>query len=82
MTPPTPAAVRCGLTHPKFEGVTIEEAEALAGDPRTGGEVLRDHIRAIAQEMRDHAEKYESDGWYTAGESLRVFADKLEGKQP
>ena len=81
MTPPTPAAVRAAMKETS-EGCTAEESRALCADNRLTDELLRDHIRAIAQEMRDHAEKYESDGWYTAGESLRVFADKLEGKQP
>ena len=78
MTPPTPAAVRFVLGSSER---TPEEMHAFMKDERYSEYILADHIRAIAQEMRDHAEKYESDGWYTAGESLRVFADKLEGKQ-
>ena len=82
MTPPTPAAVRCALTQPKFEGVTIEEAEALAGDPRTGGDILRDHIRAVAQEMRATIPRNDTDLTMCGmliRDLLNGFADKLEG---
>lgn len=81
--PPTPAAVRCALAHPKFEGVTMEEAQALKSDPRTGGEALRDHIRAIAQEMRSvipHGSKVTLSEAIHAS-VLNSFADRLEGKQ-
>ena len=81
MTPPTPAAVRCALAHPEFEGVTMEEAQALKSDPRTAGEALRDHIRAVAQEMKATADEAEDSNEHEAAKYLRVFADRLEGKQ-
>ena len=91
-TPPTPAAVRCALAHPKFNDVTVEEAEARKSDPRASGEVLRDHIHAIAAEMRAESiamqvnthdpfvEPGTREAEITAAKLLAVFADKLEGK--
>jgi hypothetical protein len=65
MTPPTPAAVRVALT----DEVTILKDV----------DVLRDHIRAVAQEMRGRAVDLKV-GYNEAGcIELRRFADKLEG---
>lgn len=55
---------------------------ALADDPRDDSEILRDHIRAVAQEMRAEANvSMNINGISAHSEALRHFADKLEGKQ-
>jgi len=54
---------------------------ALADDPRDDSEILRDHIHAVAQEMKATADEAEDSNEHEAAKYLRVFADRLEGKQ-
>lgn len=78
MSAPTPAAVRCALTLPDFVDTSTDEIEALGSDPRTPEVIVRDHLRAVAAELRSRAEDYDQRG--IAGSSeLRAIADKLEG---
>ena len=82
MTPPTPAAVRAAMKETS-EGCTAEESRALCADNRLTDELLRDHIRAVAQEMRSvipHGSKVTLSEAIHAS-VLNSFADKLEGKQ-
>ena len=68
-TPPNPAAVR----------VSMRDDNVLMND----AQILRDHIRAIAQEMRSvipHGSKVTLSEAIHAS-VLNSFADKLEGKQ-
>jgi len=53
---------------------------ALADDPRDDSEILRDHIRAVAAEMRECANLHRDCGFPATGQDLSDFADKLEGK--
>ena len=65
------------------EGCTAEESRALCADNRLTDELLRDHIRAIAQEMRSvipHGSKVTLSEAIHAS-VLNSFADRLEGKQ-
>ena len=80
MTPPTPAAVRAAMKETS-EGCTAEESRALCADNRLTDELLRDHIRALAQEMARVADEAEDSNEHEAAKYLRDFADKLEGKQ-
>ena len=81
MTPPTPAAVRAAMKETS-EGCTAEESRALCADDRLTDELLRDHIRAVAQEMKAEANvSMNINGISAHSEALRHFADKLEGKQ-
>ena len=82
MTLPTPAAVRAAMKETS-EGCTAEESRALCADNRLTDELLRDHIRAIAQEMRSvipHGSKVTLSEAIHAS-VLNSFADRLEGKQ-
>ena len=82
MTPPTPAAVRAAMKETS-EGCTAEESRALCADNRLTDELLRAHIRAIAQEMRSvipHGSKVTLSEAIHAS-VLNSFADRLEGKQ-
>lgn len=66
---------------------------ALADDPRDDSEILRDHIRAIAAEMRAESiamhvnthdpfvEPGTREAEITAAKLLAVFADRLEGRE-
>lgn len=89
MSAPTPAAVRAAL---KYIGnpLTPEEREAYHADPRGAIGVMRDHIRAVAQEMRAEADEYTklaqgsvyelAEFRLRTAKTLGRFADKLEGK--
>ena len=79
-TPPLPAAVRAAMKETS-EGCTAEESRALCADNRLTDELLRDHIRAVAQEMARVADEAEDSNEHEAAKYLRDFADKLEGKQ-
>ena len=74
MTPPTPAAVRAALNDDS-------EVEYESVFYRSNRIVLRDHIRAVAQEMKATADEAEDSNEHEAAKYLRVFADRLEGKQ-
>lgn len=76
MTAPTPAAVRFVLK--TIGDGTLEEETAYLADERGSEEMLADHIRAIAEEMRAEAECWEDNRAYRR--TLLHFADKLEGK--
>ena len=90
MTAPTPAAVRF-LLRSIGEG-TLEEETAYLADERGAEDILADHIRAIAEEMRAEAiamqvnthdpfvEPGTREAEIAAAKRLAVFADKLEGK--
>ena len=90
MTAPTPAAVRAAMTPLYLR--THADDDALADDPRDDSEVLRDHIRAITEEMRAESiamhvnthdpfvEPGTREAEIAAAKRLAVFADKLEGK--
>jgi hypothetical protein len=78
--PPTPAAVRAAMK-PPIEPLTPEENRAVFHDDRSGEAILRDHIRAVAQEMKATADEAEDSNEHEAAKYLRVFADRLEGKQ-
>ena len=81
MTTPTPAAVRAA-----FKPVvkrTDADADAIINSRRMVAEILRDHIRSIAAEMRaviPHGSKVTLSEAVHAS-VLNSFADKLEGKQ-
>lgn len=67
------------------DSMTLEEHTAWGKEARWEVyEVLRDHIRAVAQEMRDYAVSIRDEGWHP-GESIEAvllrFADRLEGKE-
>ena len=81
--PPTPAAVRAAMKETS-EGCTAEESRALCADNRLTDELLRDHIRAVAQEMRSvipHGSKVTLSAAMHAS-VLNSFADRLEGREP
>ena len=80
MTPPTPAAVRAARKA-AHESCTVEEAHAFMQEKRYTEDILRDHIRAVAQEMKATADEAEDSNEHEAAKYLRVFADRLEGKQ-
>lgn len=92
MTAPTPAAVRWAMRINYDEG-TPEERAAYFADERGSEDMLADHIRAIAQEMRAESiamlvnthdpfvEPGTREAEIAAAKLLAVFADKLEGKQ-
>ena len=91
MTAPTPAAVRFVLKT-IGEG-TLEEETAFLADERYSQDILRDHIRAVAQEMRAESiamlvnthdpfvEPGTREAEITAAKLLAVFADRLEGRE-
>jgi len=73
---------------------TIEERDAYLADGRAGSHVLlRDHIRAVAQEMRAESiamlvnthdpfvEPGTREAEIAAAKLLAVFADRLEGRE-
>lgn len=93
MTAPTPAAVRyaiaCG-NFTEFGKRTQEEIEAYEAYHDDSEGILRDHIRAIAEEMRAEADEYTklaqgsvyelAEFRLRTAKTLGRFADKLEGK--
>ncbi len=88
MTAPTPAAVRAAMNDDGTK-CTDEEREAFSANGGTSRSILRDHIRAVAGEMRFHAVRAEAvasavsksgaEILHNYANDLRVFADKLEG---
>lgn len=92
MTTPTPAAVRAALKN-GVGPLSVDESREYRADPRPPDYLLRDHIRAIAAEMRAESiamqvnthdpfvEPGTREAEITAAKRLAVFADKLEGKQ-
>ena len=90
--PPTPAAVRAALKA-AHESCTVEEAHAFMQEKRYTEDILRDHVHAIAAEMRAESiamqvnthdpfvEPGTREAEIAAAKRLAVFADKLEGKQ-
>lgn len=79
--PPTLAAARAAMKN-LDETTTAEELEGWGGDPRWDVvEVLTDHIRAIAGEMRKQEELWPQWDAQSIWSLFREFADKLEGKQ-
>jgi len=90
MTTPTPAAVRAALKA-AHESCTVEEAHAFMQEKRYTEDILRDHIRAVAQEIRTEAIAMRvnavdpftapavRDAERAAAQMLKRFADKLEG---
>lgn len=80
MTAPTPAAVRAVLK--RWNERTEEDHAAYRSENRYPDTILRDHIRAIAEDLRAQANICEErDGDYLSPLMLRTFADRLEGKQ-
>ena len=78
---PTPAALRAVMK----ELYLRDHADdyALADDPRDDSEILRDHIRALAAEMRATIPRNDTDLTMCGmliRDLLNGFADKLEGK--
>ena len=92
MTAPTPAAVRAAMKT-GTERLTEEEGNALRDDLRFFETILRDHIRAVAAEMRAESiamlvnthdpfvEPGTREAEITAAKLLAVFADRLEGRE-
>ena len=98
MSAPTPAAVRAAFAKADEDALTTEQIEMLLPYSRytteTGSaialNILRDHIRAIAQEMRAEADEYTklaqgsvyelAEFRLRTAKTLGRFADKLEGK--
>lgn len=80
MKAPTPAAVRCALAQ---DGDVVTPGELLASvaDKRPESQVLRDHIRAIAQEMRGQQDQWPNWDAQDVWSLFKELADKLEGKQ-
>lgn len=92
MTPPAPAAVRCALTK---DGDVVTPGELLASvaDKRPESQVLRDHIRAVAAEMRAKAKATRlntvdpfmsiavRNAEISEAQLLERFADRLEGRE-
>lgn len=89
MTAPTPAAVRAVLK--RWNERTEEDHAAYRSENRYPDTILRDHIRAIAEEMRAEAQVAEAKSnampliaaevAQKYADTLNGFADKLEGKQ-
>ena len=83
MTPPTPAAVRAAIARAGSD--TEWTRSAVQGrDYETQSSAdrryLADHIRALAQEMREVADKCEDANEHEEARSLRFYADRLEGR--
>lgn len=78
MNPPTPIAVRAALK--KVTERTPEENAVIASERRFTDEILKDHIRAVAAEMRHSAGVRESYDETIIADVLSTFANKLEGK--
>lgn len=90
MSAPTPAAVMAAMKD-SWDACTSEEMAAWRAAPHSDREVLCDHIRAVAAEMRAESiamqvnamdpfcrpETREAE--IAAAKLLAVFADKLEG---
>lgn len=78
MSAPTPAAVRFVL---KPGEATPEERAAYYTGGRARENVLREHIRAVASQLRSEAIGSEDSDWEATAvvDMLRRFADKLEG---
>ena len=83
MTPPTPAAVRYAL-RTNYDDTTLLERGAYLADERDEMDLLSDHIRAIAQEMRAVVPDGSVTTFFEArlGTIMHEFADKLEGREP
>lgn len=91
MTTPTPAAVRAALKA-AHESCTVEEAHAFMQEKRYTEDILRDHIRAVAQEIRTEAIAMrvnavdpfatgaERNAEIAEAQTLEKFADRLEGR--
>ena len=91
MTAPTPAAVRFVLKT-IGEG-TLEEETAFLADERYSQDILRDHIRAVAAEMRAKAKATRlntvdpfmsiavRNAEISEAQLLERFADRLEGRE-
>lgn len=84
MSAPTPAAVRAAMKL-SWEECTSEERNAWKAYPIGDDGILRDHIRAVAAEMRRNADiavpQTVGLGQICPATLLRAYADKLEGKQ-
>jgi hypothetical protein len=77
---PTPAAVRAALKN-GVGPLSVDESREYRADPRPPDYLLRDHIRAVAADLRSQASICEEqDGSYLSPLMLRTFADRLEGK--
>jgi len=63
--------------------MTLEEERAFFADDRGySHDILRDHIRAVAADLRAQASICEEqDGSYLSPLMLRTFADRLEGRE-
>ena len=89
MNAPAPAAVRAAMKLAIH--ITQEEAAAYTLDKRLDGQLLTDHIRALAAEMRADADEFAKLAQGSAielaefrlrtAEILNRFADKMEGEQ-
>ena len=95
MTAPTPAAVGDAMNYAAF----LRGLDSLSWEQRTISDLslevirLRDHIRAIAEEMRAESiamhvnthdpfvEPGTREAEITAAKLLAVFADRLEGRE-
>lgn len=89
---PTPAAVRAALKA-AHESLTVEEAHAFMQEKRYTEDILRDHIHAIAQEMRAEAKATRlntvdpfmsiavRNAEISEAQLLERFADRLEGRE-
>lgn len=92
MTTPTPAAVRAALKA-AHESCTVEEAHAFRQEKRYTEDILRDHIRAVAAEMRAKAKATRlntvdpfmsiavRNAEISEAQLLERFADRLEGRE-
>ena len=78
MSAPTPAAVRAAMKL-SWEACTSEEQNAWKAYPIGDDGILRNHIRAVAQEMRAKADIHEGYDEIQQADTLREFANKLEG---
>lgn len=80
MKAPTPAAVRGALKHYLFR--TSGESNAVCADARCPYDILRDHISAVASNLRSEAIGSADSDWEATAvvDMLRRFADRLEGK--
>lgn len=84
MTAPKPAAIADAMNYAAF----LRGLDSLSWEQRTISDLslevirMRDHIRAIAEEMRAEASRQDyMDPGTPVLVLLNRFADKLEGKQ-
>ena len=95
MNPPTPVAVRAAMKLSEYVELSDEEKRAFLNDPRIESGILRDHIRAVAAEMRSEVaqsnrialamlnQSPQRAAWLMEnGSNLLRFADRLEGREP